>query len=136
MNDERRDDEIDSEEAEKYKGSDLFAKWYQQVFLPNGGRIHSNNPHMLWDELGGEFFEWLDNMKAKRQEEKEKSSKRTFEYWYEHVYQGDRPTDGDPKDDDEIYGAYEAWDEITHFWDDMSDEERSGWNDLIENSSQ
>lgn len=126
------DVEDDMEEEKKYKGSALFANWYRKVFLPNGGRIHSSDPHMLWDELKGEFFDWLDEIEMNRQEDERKRSKRTFEYWYEHEYKGARPTEGDPKDDDQIWGEYEAWDELTHFMDDMSEDERQGWEDLYE----
>ena len=135
--DETAYDQDDEELAalEQYKGSNIFARWYREVFLPNGGRIQSPDPHMLWDDLKKEFSFWLEDIESKRQAAVEKASKRTFEYWYEHVYQGDPPAEGDPKDDDQIWGAYEAWDETTHFMDDMSEDERQGWEDLCEHIS-
>jgi TPR repeat protein len=136
ISDENNDDFLDIEddinEEERFKGSDLFIQWYYDVFLPNGGRIHSNDPHSLWDDLNGEFFDWLDRIKMKRKAEQEKNRKRTFDYWYKHVYQGEPPATSDPRDDKTIWHAYKAWDGITHFLDDISEEERQGWEDLYD----
>ncbi len=124
--------EDDTHEGEKFKGSDFFAQWYYDVFLPNGGRIHSNDPHNLWEELKEEFFDWLDRIKMKRKAEQEKNRKRTFDYWYKHVYQGAPLLEGDPEDDERLWHEYKAWDQITHFMDDISEEDRQGWEDLYD----
>ena len=123
-------DALEKEEQE------IFDYWYQEEYLAGGGKpIESMESR--WSELGETFYDWRwavrESIEADKQK-REKAYKRSFEYWYNNVYAGKPPAEGSPAEDEEIWHAYEAWDEIgeNHFYDDMSDEDRQSYDHMIE----
>jgi len=128
--------EEDGEALEKEE-QEIFDYWYQEEYLTGGGKpIESMESR--WSELEETFYDWRWAMHATIEADKQKREKayrRSFEFWYNNVYSGKPPTEGKPEDDEKICHAYEAWDEIgeNHFYDDLSEEDRQGYDDLLEN---
>lgn len=140
MSDVRTETNLDPDEeaarlgrVQKFKGSQVFARWYQEVFLPNGGRVYSNCLDGLWNSLEDEFFEWLDHVAIMRQDVVTNENKRKFEYWYKHVYKGKPSTEEDPRYDDDIWSAFVSREGYTYFLEDLPVDDRQGWDDIFEN---